>query len=511
MMAATNRRKSLIQMGAIAALPSMMEAAGGSSPSDALAPTPSNRIVEENKLPGTNSWMLTNSRIDPSTKYRCPWIEGYCGHPSVDAGQEIAFHWSTLQSTEVVLEIFRLGYYQGTGGRLVHRSRPIPSMPQPVPAPGQRRLIDCQWPAMYRWQIPKDALSGVYLGKMTEQSEGVDSYTIFIVRDNRQVDLLFQCSDHTWQAYNRWPSQFSLYDDGVNQWHWGDKSEVSFRRPYGRYCQIFDAPLSTGSGEFLLWEFPFSFWLEAQGYDVSYQSNTDTHRQPETLSRCRALLSVGHDEYWTDAMYAGVQKAIEQGVSVGFFSGNAVCGKVEWNPQSQSLHRIGVFGPPGGTGEFESMSQLKHEPPYANALIGAHSTGPVTGGADWICRIPEHWVMEGTGMRQGDGIPGLVGWEWHGDPAPIQGLEILASGPTQSAPGQLNGGQYTSTLYPGPRGNWVFNASTIWWADGLSQPPGYVRPSVYTTPKGPDPRVQRITRNLLDRMIRDNIQAGGRS
>ncbi|MFN5950422.1 MAG: hypothetical protein ACK43N_18160, partial [Pirellulaceae bacterium] len=141
MMAATNRRKSLIQMGAIAALPSMMEAAGGSSPSDALAPTPSNRIVEENKLPGTNSWMLTNSRIDPSTKYRCPWIEGYCGHPSVDAGQEIAFHWSTLQSTEVVLEIFRLGYYQGTGGRLVHRSLPIPSMPQPVPAPGQRRLI----------------------------------------------------------------------------------------------------------------------------------------------------------------------------------------------------------------------------------------------------------------------------------------------------------------------------------------------------------------------------------
>lgn len=48
----------------------------------------------------------------------------------------------------------------------------------------------------------------------------------------------------------------------------------------------------------------------------------------------------------------------------------------------------------------------------------------------------------------------------------------------------------------------MFNASTCWWADGLSEPPGYVRPSVYTSPQGPDSRVQRITRNLLERMKR---------
>ncbi len=103
-------------------------------------------------------------------------------------------------------------------------------------------------------------------------------------------------------------------------------------------------------------------------------------------------------------------------------------------------------------------------------------------------------------MKEGDGIPGLVGWEWHGDPAPIPGLEIVASGPTQNAPGQLNGGIYTATIYPGPRDNFVFNAATIWWADGLSAPPGYVRPKVYTEPRGPDERVQQITRNLLARM-----------
>ena len=103
-------------------------------------------------------------------------------------------------------------------------------------------------------------------------------------------------------------------------------------------------------------------------------------------------------------------------------------------------------------------------------------------------------------MKQGDGIPGLVGWEWHGDPADLPGLEIVASGPTQSSPGQLNGGTYTATVYPGPRGNFVFNASTCWWADGLSAPPGYVRPSVYIDAARSRSAVQRITRNVLDRM-----------
>ena len=148
------------------------------------------------------------------------------------------------------------------------------------------------------------------------------------------------------------------------------------------------------------------------------------------------------------------------------------------------------------------MASLPHERPYANELIGAHSTGPVTGGADWTCVRPDHWLFEGTGMRAGDGIPGLVGWEWHGDPAPIPGLEIVAQGPTQSAPGTPNGGTFTATLYPGARGNLVFNASTIWWGDGLSEPPGYMRPKVYTEPRGPDPRLQRVTRNLLHRMLR---------
>jgi hypothetical protein len=213
-------------------------------------------------------------------------------------------------------------------------------------------------------------------------------------------------------------------------------------------------------------------------------------------------LSVGHDEYWTIEMFQNVRAAVRAGVSAAFFSGNAICGRIVLDDKTRALERVGVFGPPGGMGDFESMKLLEHKRPYANELMGAHSTGPVSGGADWICTAPEHWIYQSTGMQAGDRIAGLIGWEWHGDPAEIPGLEIVAGGPTQTAPDKPNGGEYTATVYPGLAGNFVFNASTCWWADGMSEPPGYVRPKVYTEPKGPDPRVQQITRNVLARMTR---------
>lgn len=458
-------------------------------------------ITDENAKPGTRNWMLKNTKIDPETKYRCPWVEGYASKASVRAGESISFHVSTHEDSPFTLDLYRLGYYQGKGGRLIKELGPFEGKTQPDPPIGEKRVRTCDWKPCTELTIPEDWLSGVYVGKITEAKSGLQSYITFIVRDDRNVDYLFQCSDNTWHAYNRWPSQFSLYDNGEHKWYWGKDIQVSYRRPYGKYCQIMDAPLSTGSGEYFLWEFPFAYWMESLGYDLTYISNLDTHNDPAGLKRARGFLSIGHDEYWTIEMYNHIKKAIDEGLNVGFFSGNAVCGRIVFDEKNMGFERVGVFGPPGGTREFQQMKSLEHVPPYGNALMGAHSTGPVTGGADWVCSQPDHWIYADTGMKQDERIPGVIGWEWHGDPANIPGLEIVATDATQSAPGKPNGGVYTATVYPGPKNNFVFNASTCWWADGLSAPPGYVRPKAYTSPQGPDPRIQQITRNILNRMV----------
>src|SRR5262249_53575683 len=84
-------------------------------------------------------------------------------------------------------------------------------------------------------------------------------------------------------------------------------------------------------------------------------------------------------------------------------------------------------------------------------------------------------------------VPGLVGWEHHGDPADIAGLEVVAAGKTWTGGDQES--HYEATIYPGPKGNTVFNAATIFWCQALASPPGHWIPYTHNgRSHGPDRR-----------------------
>ncbi len=124
-----------------------------------------NRIREENARPGTREWMLATPRIDPETKYRCPWIEGYCSRTSVRPGETISFHVSTHPPSRFALDLYRLGYYGGDGGRLVKRLGTFEGRTQADPPVAGKRLRNCAWEPCAELQVPADCVSGVYLGK----------------------------------------------------------------------------------------------------------------------------------------------------------------------------------------------------------------------------------------------------------------------------------------------------------------------------------------------------------
>ncbi|MFH1267917.1 MAG: N,N-dimethylformamidase beta subunit family domain-containing protein [Planctomycetota bacterium] len=469
-------------------------------------------IERENAKPGATDWQLTRVRLDKSDGFRSPWIEGYCSKQSVKAGESIEIMVSTDPAHPFKIEIFRMGYYGGRGARQMTTLGPFSGKPQPLPEVGPRDVRECRWEATTRLVIPEDWPSGVYLGRMTllppdETTAAWQSYVVFIVRDDRPADVLFQCSDNTWHAYNRWPDRYSLYTHPKdNQGPWAD---VSFDRPYGREAQfvgVVNDPLTVGSGEFLPFEFPLSYFLEEHGYDVTYCSNSDM-LNPERGLKCKCFISVGHDEYWDIRQYQSVVAMRDAGVSLLFLSGNAVCWVTPFKPASDGRPNRIIFrgGPFGGDYRYAVEREEKHGPypergPDEGFLIGARNVSPVNGGGDWIVAKPEHWIFEGAGVKKGDRIPGLIGWEYHGDPADIAGLEVVAEG--TALVGGVTPQHWTATVYPGPKGNFVFNASTIFWAQGLSSPPGHVLPwSHWTRPHGPDERVQRITHNVLRRAI----------
>ena len=496
-------RRALLKGATVAGL-----ASGVPQLSGLQAGTPAtglNAVQAENQRPGTTDWQLTFTRVDPKTRYRSPSIEGYLSRASLKAGEGLELMVSTNPAAAFTVDFYRLGYYAGTGGRHLLSLGPFDGAVQDDPPVGSQRLRECRWKPCTTVTIPSDWPSGVYLGKLSLVKGRYQSYVIFIVREDRPADILFQCSDNTWQAYNRWPDNYSLYDDGTKEWALVSGVSVSYDRPYGKYCQILDAPLSQGSGEFLLWEFPLAFWLEQQGYDVVYCSNTDVHADPAVACRAKAFLSVGHDEYWSLEQFQHVKAAVEAGVNVAFLSGNTCCFVAPMSASSSGaatrvLTRAGRYGGLSAA-EKAYMGPFAVEGPNEASLIGARTISPFNGAGDWIVADPASWLFEGTGMRRGDRIAGLVGWEFHGDPAKIAGLQVVAEGDTVNGGDQV--AHWTSTLYPGPKGNWVFNASTIYWAQGLSSPPGHMLPYAhFGRPHGPDPRVQRITANLLQRFLR---------
>lgn len=456
-------------------------------------------VVEENQKEGTTDWLVCNyDAVLPGSDEvwrRERGVEGYCSHATVRAGETLRVYVSTEPARPFTIDFYRMGYYGGKGGRHMLSTGMLPGRTQPTPAAdGPKNLIECQWEPSYELKIPADWLSGVYLGKLQvdapQQQQQAQAYVIFIVRDDRRADFLFQCSDLTWQSYNRWPAWRSQYDYGDNRWHTGVGNDVGFDRPYGialNWLPLNYSPSTNGSGEFLLWEFPLAFWMEKQGCDVTYISNLDTHADPQGLLRAKGWLSVGHDEYWTQQMYDNVTRARDEGVSLAFLSGNSVSGVVSLNPSTTGVPDR-VFG------------RVRRFGRAAAALMGSSSHG--TGMGDWTVVQPEHWVFRETGLKKGEAISQLIGWEFHGPPLGDQpGLTVLATSPTRNRDHEdlRPDRAHTSTIYEMPRGNFVFDAGTCWWNMVLAAPPGFMNPPRRDFSQG-DARVQQITKNLLERM-----------
>ena len=460
-------------------------------------------ITAENARPGTTDWILTKVKRHDDEPYKKGWhrrkeIEGYVSHTSIRVGETLKIFVSADPVDQFSLKIYRMGYYGGKGGRLMktisaHSGEIQTIATQPTPEPGERGLVECKWKETISLKIPDDWVSGVYLGKLSTWRESEsEAYIIFIIRDDRKADILFQCSDMTWLSYNRWPQWRSLYDSPTSQWaaRAPDNYNVSFDRPYGLFWNGLPAafePLTNGSGEFLMTEFPLAFWLEKEGYDVSYISNVDTHADGMGLLRGKVWLSVGHDEYWTQEMFDNVTRARDAGVNLAFLSGNSVSGKVLLLPNTTD----------GTPNRVMSLVDRSFDEP---ALMGSRSYG--VGLGDWTCAAPDHWLFKGTGMKKGDFIPNLVGWEFHGPPLAegVRDLVVLAEGPVRNPSGKVSERTYASTIYTAEKGNYVFNAATCWWNKLLSAPPAYINPPNYNFEQG-DERVRRMTRNLLDRMI----------
>jgi hypothetical protein len=452
-------------------------------------------------------------------------IRGYAEQPSPRPGER----WTLRVSTDA--PVWRVEFYRcgaelaacGGGGWFPSVDAPphLPGQDWGQPGTGLAGEHLEAWPA-YRFSVPERWTSGVYLAVLVEgDGHGGDAEprvvttadarsgtALLVVRApvGRPAALLYKLPLLTYQAYNLagadGPATWCLYDL-PERLPLGVRPAVSLHRPGGGTGGM---PWDIGNHDpydptprqtFVHWDGRFIGWLERAGYEVDYCTDVDLHREGEALlSPYRLLVSAGHDEYWSDAMRAAVERHVTGGGNVAFFGGNTCWWRVEvdehvvyrrtrpwWEEGRPENSLTGVSFRNGGERDRDD-----HPTPLGYRIQHA-----------------AHWVYEGTGLRDGDLLGAaehLVGYECDGALFDRSGPEttrtatgtdgtpeefvILGVGDCRSGGWGLGNAAATMGVYT--RGGTVFNAATTDW------------PRVLTG--GTAAAVERVTRNVLDRLGR---------
>ncbi|MGS2641563.1 N,N-dimethylformamidase beta subunit family domain-containing protein [Streptosporangium sp. LJ11] len=341
--------------------------------------------------------------------------------------------------------------------------------------------------------------SSLYRAVFTADEESSEVY--FVVRAARpRSPILLSIPFPTWQAYNR----AGIPGESI---YWSEQptraSRVSFDRPGG------GPPPER-------WEEGMIRWLGPAGYDVDHCSALDLHEGRELLSGYRLLMVSGHDEYWSAGMRDSVEEFVRRGGNLAVFSGNTCWWqfRLEDDGRTMVCYRDAIADPMAAvdpaltTVEWSSAPVNRPENGLTGVSFrrGAGTWGPymqLMHEESYTVRFPEHWVFEGTKLGEGDTFgKGAIGYETDAcdfveeDGVPVAtgrdgtppSFVILATADLRHWHRYGQGGMATMGVF-GLGAGTVFTASTVNWGNTLH-----------------DPAVDRITRNVLDRL---SVRAGG--
>ncbi|WP_392479074.1 N,N-dimethylformamidase beta subunit family domain-containing protein [Nostoc sp. C110] len=471
-----------------------------------------NAIYKENLNPGTTNWKLDNRGSGE--------IAGYASATSIDKGESLDIKVSLGQAGNFTIDVYRLGYYGGTGGRLMASSGPLNGTTQPActrdPNTG---LIECNWTTSYVLQANTNWTSGIYIAKLTDQASSKIAHVWFVVRDDSSTaDILFQSAISCVLAYGT-TGGYSLYS--FNSVGGQRAYKVSYDRPMSQATSQesyeFDTPLR--------WEYNMVRWLESQGYDVTYTDNMQVHTNGQRLLDHKVFLSVGHDEYWSKEMRDAVEAARNAGINLGFFSSNTcywrvrfenstlaagqvkpnrvmACYKQDWSLDSVAQQQ----GPLAATNKFRSFQNQRPENALLGVMYGSDTTN-LYGGFNFVVTNSSDFYYANTGLQNGDQLNLLMGYEWdfivnNGSTPP--GLVTLSESvvtpasvlPTfdeppgeETLPPNQDFTKAHTTRYTASSGAKVFASGTNQWAWGLD--------SDGVSPAREDIRAKQITVNVL--------------
>ncbi|HEX5407734.1 MAG TPA: N,N-dimethylformamidase beta subunit family domain-containing protein [Pseudonocardiaceae bacterium] len=368
-----------------------------------------NWVIQENALPGTSDWRITGAPADG-------FIEGFADQTYASTGQPVRLFVSTSAASFQV-EAYRIGYYGGTGARLVWASPSFDGHAQPkCPLTTGVNMVSCDnWSVSMTMQVTQDFPQGDYLIKLigADDEQSYVPLTVWVPASN--ATYLVKNDVFTWQAWN--PYGGYDYYQGVGRCPAGvypacSRSRVvSYDRPYAD---------GRGAGDFLSVEAPLVRFLEQHGLDVAYVTDATVQDHPSVLTGHSALLSLGHDECWTFAERTAITAANDAGLNLAFFGASAVLRHVRTQPSPLGVdrelvdYRDATEDPLNGKGNPREVTGNTWASPPANwpstALVGEEYNGFLEPGVHAAMTVvdPSAWIFDGSGVHDGMALPDVI-------------------------------------------------------------------------------------------------------
>ena len=470
--AGPSRRAFLSRAAAAAAVPAAAAAAwklagsGGGTPAGAAAARSrgttaaagrTSRPPAENSLPGDPNWWIRKQGAPDA-------IMGYAAQASVLPGQPVHLYVSTT-SREFTVRAFRMGWYAGDLARKVWESGSVRGHRQrPAAMTAQTNTVHTDWGVSVT--VPTGGWpAGSYLLRLDAHS-GAQRYVPVTVRSERTAGkVVLKNGVATWQAYNTWGG-YDLYNGPAG---YGSRAlAVSLDRPYDQ----------EGAYLFMVYERKLINLAERMGLPLAYLTSMDIAADAGALRGASALISPGHDEYWSPPERANVTAARDAGVNLAFLGANAMFRRTRLAPTKLGADRLVICyrtsyrqDPMYGVDNALVTTDWREPPapdPESSVIGTLYESYPTV--ADYVVAAPDAWMFAGTGAQKGTRFAALIGIEYDRvNPGyPVQRpIQVLSHSPLT-----CNGvNSYADSAYYTHRsGAGMFNAGTMRWVESFGPP-----------------------------------------
>src|SRR3954447_2330869 len=410
----------------------------------------SSYLKTENAKAGSTGWRNVTSVSRTTAQF---WLDA----ASAACGQQVGVHLAATGTTH--FELWRLGWYAGSRGRLIRSwnaqpatslappptdqtasSMTVSDLPPTTTAPGPLSSAAsapapadsyptfavasaASWPVSTTLRVTPDMPPGLYL--LTGAGpDGVATGAPLVVRDDLGPHALtIVAPTLTWQAFNKWGNA-DLYawpnDDGTA----GSIAEadvITLNRPIMNMW-VHAELLGQEKGLLQL--------INREGLDATWIASQDLQRPQPVLDQTRARVMGRHDEYWTAQMRATTASLVNRGVNLLDLGGNSMyhAGKfldasLRWyevRKPNNKLHR----DDPAYKISFRFV-----DPPTSNpqARLLGENFNCISPWSPFKISDPKFWAWSPQKLRKGKTFPNIVGSESDGPSAGYAAGTVFAS------------------------------------------------------------------------------------